>query len=80
MIAISDSFFNLIYLLKRLQGFEGHAQRSHRRAVHPAKCNSQLEITRCVFSHTSALFVFMQVLSGFFIYLFFCSVDEAVHL
>lgn len=26
MIAISDSRFNLIYLLKRLQGFEGRAQ------------------------------------------------------
>ncbi len=26
MIAISDSCFNLIYLLKRLQGFERHAQ------------------------------------------------------
>lgn len=41
MIAISNSCFNLIYLLKRLQGFEGHAQCAViSQYSHIVKCNS----------------------------------------
>ncbi len=64
MIAISDSCFNLIYLLKRLQGFEGHAQCVVEPVFHIVKCNSVAGDCSLLGFLCICIVYFMQIYQG----------------